>query len=189
MKSNTIEIDEQKLMDDLKNESSRSFAFHTLISQYQKRIYWHIRKLVITHDDANDLTQDTFVKVWNAIPQFRGDSKIFTWLYRVATNEALMFLRKKKLRYYLPLHNVENELEQKIKSPEYFNGNEAEKLLQIAILKLPAKQRAVFNMKYYDEITYQQMAEITGTSEGALKASYHLATKKIEEFLKASLNH
>lgn len=139
--------------------------------------------MVIDHDDANDLTQDIFVKVWNNIASFREDSKLFTWIYRIATNECLNFLNKKKRKFLIPIYDVTSELTAKVDSEHYFSGDEIEKKLQKAILQLPNKQRLVFNMKYFEEMKFSEISEVTGTSEGALKASYHHAVKKIEEFL------
>ncbi len=139
--------------------------------------------MVIDHDDANDLTQDIFVKVWNNIGSFREDAKLFTWIYRIATNECLNFLAKKKRKYLVPIHEVAGELAGKIDDDSSLSGDEIERKLQKAILTLPDKQRLVFNMKYFEELKFSEISEVTGTSEGALKASYHHAVKKIEEFL------
>lgn len=143
-----------------------------------------MRRLVISHDDADDVTQETFVKVWKNLNGFKAESQLFTWIYRIATNEALSFLRKKRNRFFLPLVNVENKLSRSLVDDNFFTGDEIQLKLQKAILKLPEKQRVVFNMKYYDELKYEEMSEITGTSVGALKASYHHAVKKIEDYLK-----
>lgn len=139
--------------------------------------------MVIDHDDANDLTQDIFVKVWSNLTKFRGDSSLFTWVYRIATNECLNFLQKKKRRFMLPIADVSKELESKIDSGDMITGEEIQIKLQKALIKLPDKQRVVFNMKYFDEMKFDEISEITGTSVGALKASYHHAVKKIELFL------
>ena len=139
--------------------------------------------MVIDHDDADDITQDVFIKVWNNIESFREDSKLYTWIYRIATNESLNFLAKKKRRFFLPIHDVANELIGKLDQSQDFTGDEIAMKLQKALLQLPDKQRLVFNMKYFDEMKFSEIAEITGTSEGALKASYHHAVKKIENIL------
>lgn len=178
-------MEDKELLEQFKDEATRRRAFHLLLEKYQKRIYWHIRKMVIDHDDADDLTQDTFVKVWHHLQDFRNDAQLFTWLYKIATNECLAFLNKKRRRFFIPLHNVEKELEEKLTSSELIKGDEIQLKLQKALLKLPEKQRLVFNMKYFDDMKYEDISEIVGTSVGALKASYHLAVKKIEEFLKA----
>lgn len=139
--------------------------------------------MVIDHDDANDLTQDTFIKVYKALDNFRADSQLFTWIYRIATNECLNFLNKKRKRFMLPIYDVEAELASKIDTSSQFTGDEIQLKLQKAILTLPQKQRLVFNMKYYDDIKYEDMAVVLETSVGALKASYHHAVKKIEEYI------
>jgi RNA polymerase sigma factor (sigma-70 family) len=162
---------------------SKNYAFNLLVRKYQQKIYWHIRKMVIDHDDANDLTQETFIKVWNGLANFRGESQLYTWIYRIATNECLNFLTKKKRRFFLPIGDVEAELSGKLDSSSLLDGDAIQLKLQKALLKLPDKQRLVFNMKYYDELKYEEISEILGTSVGALKASYHLAVKKIEEFV------
>ena len=149
---------------------------------YNKRLYWHVRKIVICHDDADDVVQNTFIKAWKALPNFRGDSQLYTWLYRIATNEALSFLKKKKKHLFQSIDSVSFQLESKVDS-SYFTGTEIEKKLQKAILTLPTKQRLVFNMKYFDELKYHEISEILGTSVGALKANYHHAKQKIEKYL------
>lgn len=154
-----------------------------LVRAYQQRVYWHVRKMVIDHDDADDLTQEIFIKIHKYIDSFREDSQLFTWIYRIATNECLSFLNRKKKRFFLPIEDVTQQLATKIDKDPDLNGDEIQKRLQKAILQLPAKQRLVFNMKYFDDLPYEQISEITDTSVGALKASYHHAVKKIEEFL------
>lgn len=175
---------EKSLLELLKAPSSRQGAFKTLVEQNQEKLYWHIRKLVINHDDADDVLQNTFVKVWKNIDGFRGDSSLSTWIYRIATNEALTFIAQQKRRSIISGSMDNDYLTDQLKSDEYFEGTEIQKKLQKAILTLPEKQRAVFNMKYFDEMKYKEMAEIMETSVGALKASYHHAVKKIEEYLK-----
>ena len=159
-------------------------AFNQLVRKYQQKIYWHIRKMVIDHDDADDLTQEVFVKVWKNLGNFRKDAQLYTWIYRIATNECLTFLSNKKKRFFLPIHDVAGELSEKIDTSPDISGDEIQVKLQKALLRLPDKQRLVFNMKYYDEMKYEEISEILGTSVGALKTSYHLAVKKIEEFIK-----
>jgi RNA polymerase sigma factor (sigma-70 family) len=154
-----------------------------LVRTYQQRVYWLIRKMVIDHDDADDLTQEVFVKIHKAIDNFREDSQLFTWIYRIATNECLTFLNKKKKRFFLPLEDVGAQLSAKIDSSSGISGDEIEKKLQKALLTLPDKQRLVFNLKYFEDMPYEEMASVTNTSVGALKASFHHAVKKIEEFL------
>lgn len=164
----------------------KEFAFEKILLLYQKRLYWHIRKLIIDHDDTDDVLQNTFIKVWKGLEVFRGESQLFTWLYRIATNEALSFLNSKKRRTLIPLISEEYDLTETLESDPWFNGDETQKQLQKAILSLPEKQRVVFNLKYFEEMKYEDMAEILSTSVGALKASYHLAVKKIENYLTRS---
>ncbi len=172
---------DKELLEMFRNGETRNFAFNLIVNKYQERLYWHIRKIVVGHDDADDVIQNTFIKVWGGLETFREESQLFTWLYRIATNEVLTFLRKSKSANQMPL---EERLDA---DPEYFNGDQLQKALQQAILRLPPKQRLVFNMRYFDEIRYQDMSRILGTSEGALKASYHLAAAKVEEILKELL--
>lgn len=154
-----------------------------LVRTYQQKVYWLARKMVIDHDDADDVTQEVFIKVHKAIDGFREDAQLYTWLYRIATNECLTFMKKKRRRFFLPIGDAEDELSEKIEATPSVSGDEVQKKLQKALLTLPDKQRLVFNLKYYEDMSYEQMAEVTGTSEGALKASYHHAVKKIEDFL------
>lgn len=177
-------IDDKELLVQFREPDGQRQAFNALIKKYQQRVYWHIRKMVIDHDDADDLTQETFVKVWRYLPEFRGDAQLFTWIFKIATNECLSFLSAKRKRFFLPIHDVEKELTEKLSSSDLISGTEIQLKLQKAILTLPEKQRLVFNMKYFDELTYEDISEIVGTSVGALKASYHLAVKKIEDYLK-----
>ncbi len=151
--------------------------------KYQQKVYYHIRRMVIDHDDANDLVQTTFIKAWKGLENFREDSQVFTWLYRIATNECLTHLNNKKKRFFLPIGDVEHELTIKLDSEPSLKANQLEMKLQKAILSLPEKQRTVFNLRYYDEMKYEQMSEVLGTSVGALKASYHHAVQKIEKYI------
>ena len=176
-------MEDKDLLEKLRNKDTRNYGFNLLVREYQERIYWHIRKMVIDHDEANDLVQEVFIKVWNNLDKFRGDAKLYTWIYKVATNECLTYLAKKKRRFFLPLGDVEGELINKLDTSAHINGDEIQLKLQKALLKLPDKQRLVFNMKYFDEMKYDEIAEITATSVGALKASYHHAVKKIEEII------
>lgn len=168
----------------LKKEKDKSSQFSDIVKRYQVQLYWHIRQMVLVHDDANDVLQNTFMKAWNALDSFRGDAQISTWLYRIATNETFTFLSQKRIKNALSLDEIEDLLLENLKADQYFDGDDAQIKLQKAILTLPEKQRLVFNMRYYDEMSYSQMSEILETSEGALKASYHLAYKKIEAALK-----
>ena len=159
-------------------------AFNEIVKTYSERLYWHVRSLVCSHEDTDDLMQDIFVKVWSSLPSFRGDSQLYTWLYRIATNEALNFLGKQKVRAALQFESLSENLERKIEDDPYFNGNEAQMLLAKAIAALPKKQKAVFCMRYYQEMSYEDISEVLGTSVGALKASYHFAYEKIKQELK-----
>ena len=179
-------MDDKELLIKLRNPETINYGFNLLVRKYQQKMYWHIRKMVIDHDDADDLVQEVFVKVWKHIGNFREDAQLYTWIYRIATNECLNFLRKKKIRLFLPIHDVQNELAEKLDSSSYIDGDEIQFKLQKALLKLPNKQRMVFNMKYFDEMKYEEISEITGTSVGSLKANYHHAVKKIEKFLKSN---
>jgi RNA polymerase sigma factor (sigma-70 family) len=163
--------------------NNRHYAFNLLVKKYQQKIYYHVKRMVIDHDDANDLVQNTFIKVWNHLDDFREDSQFYTWVYRIATNETLAFLKQKKRRFFLPIVDVEKELESKLDNSPGINANKLEHELQKAILSLPEKQRVVFNLRYYDNMKYEEMSEVLGTSVGALKASYHHAATKVEKFL------
>ncbi len=165
------------------SHKDKATAFSGIVHSYQERLYWHIRKMVLSHDDANDILQDVFMKAWNGLDNFRGDSQVSTWLYRIATNETLTFLAAKRMKNINSLDEVEDVLLQNLKADSYFNGDETQLQLQKAILALPEKQRLVFNMRFYDDLKYEEMSEVLGTSVGALKASYHHATKKIEQIL------
>jgi len=176
--------EDQEIIDGLKSKNGREPAFRALVSKYKERLYWHIRKIVINHDDADDTLQNTFIKVWNSIDSFREESGLYTWLYRIATNEAVTCLNQAKKRSVPGLDDVGKYLIGALRSDPYFDGDEVQLRLQEAIATLPEKQRLVFNMRYFDDMKYQDMAEILETSVGALKASYHHAAKKIEECLK-----
>ena len=177
-------MDDKELLAKIRNLETRNYGFNMLVRSYQKKVYGIVRKMVIDHDDADDITQEVFIKVHKSIDTFREDSQLYTWIYRIATNESLTFLNKKRRRFFLPIEDIGNELAAKIDSSSTLGGDEIQKRLQKALLTLPDKQRLVFNLKYYEEMPYAEMAAVTGTSEGALKASYHHAVKKIEEFLK-----
>lgn len=159
-------------------------GFRSLMHQFQEPIYWHIRRMVTLHDDANDVLQNTFIKVYKNIGKFNRDSKIYTWIYRIATNESITFLNRKKKKRTEAIDGDENSIEYSLRADTFFDGNEAELALQKAILLLPEKQKTVFNLRYYDEMSYKDMSEMLETSVGALKASYHHAVKKIENYVK-----
>ena len=177
------QVSDKELLQMFHDGDNPNYAFNLIVRKYRERLYWHIRKLVILHDDADDILQDALVKVWHALPEFRGDSQLFTWIYRIATNEALTFLKKKRTKFFLPIVDVEKQLANSLKEDHLFNGDAAQKKLQKAALSLPEKQRIVFNMRYFDEMKYEDMSEVLGTSVGALKASYHHAVQKIEKFM------
>lgn len=181
-----MEYTDKELLEKFADEATRNYAFNLLVKKYQERLYWHVRRMVIDHDDADDLVQDIFVKVWKALHNFREDAKLYTWMYRIATNECITFLNKKKKKIFIAWVDVEGELSRKLETDPLFDGDKIQRKLQQAVLTLPEKQRLVFHMKYYDEMKYEDMSEILGTSVGALKASYHHAVKKIEDYMKAS---
>jgi len=179
-----MQVEDSEILDKFTRESSRNEAFTLLLKKYQEKIYWHIRMMVLDHDDADDLVQDVFIKVWKNLANFRSDSQLYTWIYRIASNECITFLNRKKLRNSISLEDSEGQylLETLAESP-YFDGDKAQMKLQKALLSLPEKQRLVFNMKYFDDLKYDEISEILGTSVGALKASFHIAVKKIEHIL------
>ena len=157
--------------------------FNDLVRKYSEQLYWHVRGIVGSHEDADDLMQAIFIKVWNALPRFRGDSDPFTWLWRIATNESISFLRKARVRAALSFSRLDAEAERISDPSPFFDGDKALRALRKAIAALPGKQRLVFTMRYYEELSYEQISEITGTSVGALKTSYHIAYEKIKDFL------
>lgn len=174
---------DKELLDLYRSEETRNLSLHYLVQSYQQKLYWHIRKIVIDHDDTDDVLQNTFIKVWKGMDNFKEESKLYTWLYRIATNESISFLRQKQRTNMVSIHPIEHHLSKSLESDNFFKGDEIQLKLQKAILTLPEKQRIVFNMRYYDETPYEEMSEILETSVGALKASYHHAAKKIEEYL------
>jgi RNA polymerase sigma-70 factor (ECF subfamily) len=179
-----MENDDHGLLEQLKHDHTKGQAFQTLVKTYQERLYWHIRKIVLNHDDADDVLQNTFMKVWRNLDKFREESSLYTWLYRIATNESITFVNSVKKRSLIPMNDTTEFLLQNMVADEFFEGDEIQVRLQDAILKLPEKQRIVFNMKYFDDVKYEDMSEILETSVGALKASFHHAVKKIEDHLK-----
>ncbi|MBS1615324.1 MAG: sigma-70 family RNA polymerase sigma factor [Bacteroidetes bacterium] len=176
--------EDQVLLAAFHNEASRERAFTGILEKYSERLYWHIRRLVLNHDDAHDVLQNLSIRAWRGLADFRGDSSLYTWLYRIATNEALTFLEQKKRRAALSLSDHESSLENQLRAEPGFDARKLEWQLLQAIQSLPEKQRIVFNLRYYDEMPYEQMSDVTGTSVGALKASYHHAVKKIEAYFK-----
>lgn len=168
---------------ELYNCGRREESFRGIVDAYTERLYWHVRRFLCSHDDTNDLLQDIFIKIWTALDSFRGESRLYTWLYRIATNEVLNHLRKQKFRSYLSFESASATLEKKIDEDPHFNGNDLQRELHKSIQRLPEKQRVVFNLRYFDELKYEEISEITGTSVGALKASYHHAYNKIKDDL------
>lgn len=158
-------------------------AFRAIVESYSERLYWHVRSLTGSHEDTDDLLQEIFIKIWAALPSFRGESRLFTWLYRIATNESLNWLQRQRVRAALRFESFGAASEMKIDNDPYFDGDKAERLLSKAVAKLPPKQKAVFNMRYYDEMSYEDIAEILGSSVSSLKASYHFAQEKIRKEL------
>ena len=157
--------------------------FNEIVRDYSERVYWHVRRFVNNHEDADDLVQEIFLKIWTALPSFRGDAQLFTWVYRIATNETLNWLRREKVRSALRFTSIDAEMERRIDSDPFFDGDAADRALSKAVAKLPEKQRQVFVMRYYDELPYEEMSTILGTSVGALKASYHIAQEKVRAAL------
>ncbi|WP_111598637.1 RNA polymerase sigma factor [Chitinophaga skermanii] len=167
-----------------RKEGNKEKGFTIIVQKYTERLYWHIRRLLVDHEDANDVLQNVFIKVWRNLDGFREDSQLYTWLYKIATNECLSFLEQQKRKSVLSLSDVETGLNNKLQADAHFDANKLEWKLQKAIISLPEKQRVVFNLRYYDEMPYEQMSQVLDTSEGALKASYHHAVKKIEDFMR-----
>ncbi len=167
----------------IKSTDTKHYGFNVLVRMYQEKVYWIIRRMLIVHEDSDDVTQEVFIKVWKNIEGFKENSQLYTWLYRIAVNEALTALRKKRTRFFIPIVDVENELRSHLQSEENFSGDEIQLKLQNAILSLPEKQRAVFNLKYFNEMTYKDMSQIMEVTEGGLKAQYHHAVKKIKNYL------
>ena len=179
-----MQVEDSEILKKFAQENTRDEAFRLLLTKYQQKVYWHIRRMVISHDETDDLVQDVFLKVWKSLSNFRNDSQLYTWLYRIATNESITFLKRKKIRNSVSIDDDDgkNMVKTLAESP-YFDGDKAQMKLQKALLTLPEKQRLVFNMKYFDDLKYEDISEILGTSVGALKASFHIAVKKIEQQL------
>ena len=176
-------LEEKELVRQLQSSAEKEAAFRILMQLYKERLYWHIRKIVISHDDADDVLQNTFIKVFKSIGNFKGDSKLYSWMYRIATNEAITHINKNSKRNHLTSEEFQMQLVNNLQADVYFEGNDIQVKLLKAITALPQKQQLVFNMKYFDNLKYKDMSEVLETSEGALKASYHLAVKKIEAIL------
>lgn len=180
------QLPDEDLLVQFRDPSTKEQAFTAIIKKYQEKLYWHIRRMVVNHEDANDVLQNMFIKVWKNLDNFREDSQLYTWLYRIATNESLSFIEKEKKKATAPFDDHESGMSNKLKAEKDFDEKKAEWKLQQAIQLLPEKQRAVFNLRYFDEMPYEEMSRVLETSEGALKASYHHAVKKIEDYI---LNH
>ncbi|MBK0381875.1 sigma-70 family RNA polymerase sigma factor [Pedobacter sp. SD-b] len=176
-------VEDSLILQKFENEKTRNESFSLLLEKYQQKVYWHIRRMVLNHDDADDLVQDVFIKVWKNLINFRQDSQLYTWIYRIATNECITFLKKKRAKNNISIDDLGEQLSENLNEENYFSGDAIQKKLQEALLTLPEKQKLVFNMKYYDDLKFQEISDILGTSVGALKASYHLAVKKIEHHL------
>jgi RNA polymerase sigma factor (sigma-70 family) len=179
-------LDDKELLRQFHDPATKESGYTRIIKKYQEKLYWHVRRLVVDHEDANDVLQNMFIKVWNGLANFREDSQLYTWLYRIATNESLSFLEQQKKRSSISLSDDDNNIGNRLQADKHFDANKLEWKLQVAIQQLPEKQRVVFNLRYYDEMPYEKMSQVLETSEGALKASYHHAVKKIEDFI---LNH
>ena len=183
MPQDAVRMEDHMLVASFKNEQLREAAFTKLVRKYQERLYWHIRRMVVVHEDANDILQNVFIKVWRGLGDFREEANLYTWLYRIATNETLTWIEQQKKHNSVSLSGEENIFAERLTAQKDFSPNNIEWKLQKAILSLPEKQRIVFNLRYYDEMPYNQMAELLDTSAGALKASYHHAVKKVEAML------
>jgi RNA polymerase sigma-70 factor (ECF subfamily) len=181
-----VTTQDSELLTQFRDPATKESAYTSIIRKYQEKLYWHVRRMVVDHDDANDVLQNVFIRVWKGLENFREDAQLYTWLYRIATNESLTFLEQQKKRSSVSLSDVESGLENKVKADKDFDANKLEWKLQLAIQQLPEKQRVVFSLRYYDEMPYEEMSRVLETSEGALKASYHHAVKKIEDYI---LNH
>lgn len=176
-------IQDTELLLQFRDPENKEKAFTAIIKKYQEKLYWHIRRMVVEHEDANDVLQNVFIRVWNGLENFREDSQLYTWLYRIATNECLSYLEQQKRKSALSFDEMESGLSNKIVADKYFDPNKLEWKLQLAIQQLPEKQRIVFTLRYYGEMPYEEMSRVLDTSEGALKASYHHAVKKIEDYI------
>lgn len=176
--------DDIEILKDFESPSLSSKAFNEIVNKYKVKLYWHIRKLLVNHDDTDDVLQNTFIKAWKGLNNFQKESKLYTWLYRIATNECITFLQNKKKKYFISVDDENADFSTQLESDPYFDGDKAQFKLQQAINELPEKQKLVFNMRYFEEMPYDEMSKILGTSESALKASYHFAVKKMEEYLK-----
>jgi RNA polymerase sigma factor (sigma-70 family) len=177
------EISDLEILANFRNAPTKDGAFTSLVTKYQQKLYWHIRRMVVVHDDADDVLQNMFIKVWKGLENFKEHAQLYTWLYRIATNECITFLEKQKKYRSVSMSDADEGLTNKLKAESNFNGEKLEWKLQLAIQQLPEKQKAIFNLRYFDEMPYSLMSEVLETTEGALKASFHHAAKKIEAFI------
>lgn len=177
-------ISEETLVHQLKDKATQGKAFEILVNQYKERLYWHIRRIVLSHDDTDDVLQNTFIKIYRNIDSFKGDSKLFSWMYRIATNEALSFLKSKSAKLGIDAATLNDKMVTSLQSDVFYEGDAIQLKLQKAIATLPEKQKLIFNMKYFQDLKYEEISEILDITVGGLKASYHLASKKIEAYLK-----
>lgn len=177
--------EDQDILELLRNGDDRSIPFKLIFERYHKKVYWHTRRMIIDHEDANDITQNIFIKIWSGISSFKGDAKLSSWIFRITANETINFIKSKKLRAALSFQDFESSLSNKLSDQTVFNGTEIERRLQKAILSLPAKQRQVFLLRYYEEMPYEKMSEVLNTSVGALKSSYHHASAKVEKIVQS----
>ncbi len=175
---------DKEILTKIKNGKTAEQGFALLMEKYQEQTYWHVRRILIDHENTNDVLQNTFIKVWKNINKFREDSKLYTWIYRIATNEALSFIKSNKSKYFVSIDEMSDNFGEKLEADVYFDGNNIQRKLFKAIASLPNRQKMVFNMRYFDAMTYQEIADVIGVSIGTLKASYHIAAKKVETFLK-----
>lgn len=179
-------VAEKTLVQSLQSPLEKEAAFRELISQYKERLYWHIRKIVLDHDDTDDVLQNTFIKIFRNIDSFKGDSKLYTWMYRIATNESITFINKKAKRHNITIEALKDQAIENLQTDVYFEGDAIQLQLQKAIATLPQKQQLVFSMKYFEDHTFEALSEILGTSVGGLKSSYHIAVKKVTAYLKSN---
>ncbi len=180
-------MDDKYLLALFKEEGKEHYAFNLIVDKYSERLYWHIRKMVASHDDANDILQNTLLKAWRSLGGFRSESGLYTWMYRIATNETFSFIKKSRIKSFLSLGDYEGMVENTLEADPFFDGDNTQMVFRKAIMKLPPKQRAVFTMRYYDEMPYEKISEVLNTSVGALKASYHHAFEKVKKYLRESV--
>lgn len=180
-------MDDQQILE-LFNAGQRDRAFNLLVRTYSERLYWHVRNMVQVHEDADDVLQNTWVKVWNALDTFRQESQLYTWLYRIATREAITFLKKARLHSVVSFEDYDRLMANRIAADDYFSGDQLQLALQKAIAQLPPKQKAVFTLRYFQEMKYEEIAQILDTSVGSLKTSYHYAAEKVADYLKKNID-